>query len=290
MEGAAVDSEGRYSARRHYEVEVELAERLRGSTKQERLSGLYGAIYAERLARIPVHPLLVRSEDPVERERATRYQLRLLLPFLAPSTVFMEVGPGDAWLARAVAARVRTVYAVDVTNALVGNSALPPNFHFVASDGVTIALPAGTIDLAYSNQVLEHLHPDDVDDHVRAVHAALAPGGKFICVTPNRLSGPWDVSRRFGHTARGLHLKEYTIWELVDLLRATGFTVDLIATYHGRRLVSRIPERLVRSSEKHLEGLPRRIRRPLATCLTAVKVVATKPVRTTSPAAVRSPN
>jgi SAM-dependent methyltransferase len=277
MDGPATRSQGQYSAQQHYEVEVELADRLRGASRQERLSGLYSSVYAERLARIPAHPLLVRSQDPVEREQAVRVQVRLLLPFLAPNTAFMEVGPGDCWLALAVAARVKTVYAVDVTDSLVGSFQFPSNFHFVASDGVTIGLPPETIDLAYSNQVLEHLHPDDANEHVRAVHRTLAPGGKFICVTPNRLSGPWDISRHFGETANGLHLKEYTVWELVDLLRASGFTVNLIATYHGRHLLPHVPEGLVRRLEKALEGLPPGVRRPAAMCLTAVKVVATKP-------------
>src|SRR5437870_12048131 len=118
MDGPEASSQGEYSARQHYEVEVELADRLRDASRQERLSGLYSAVYAERLTRIPAHPLLVRSQDRVERERAVQAQLRLLLPFLAPDTAFMEVGPGDCWLALAVAARVKTVYAVDVTDSL----------------------------------------------------------------------------------------------------------------------------------------------------------------------------
>ena len=276
-ENSEESSQGQYSARQHYEVEVELADRLRATSKHERLDGMYGAIYAERLARIRDHPLLVRSTDPVAREQETRRQLRLLLPFLTPSTVFMEVGPGDCALAVAVASHVMTVYAVDVTDRLVYDSKLPSNFHLLTYEGVTIPLPSSTIDLAYSNQVLEHLHPDDAGDHLRAVYTALVPGGRFVCVTPNRLSGPWDISRHFDETPRGLHLKEYTVSEMIDLFSATGFDVDLVATHHGRRLLSHIPERLVRSGENLLEGLPLRVRRMGAAWLTAVKVVATKP-------------
>src|SRR5687768_10733530 len=101
--------------RRHYEVEVELAERLRAAREEERRSGLYAAIYEERLRRIPSHPLVVRANDPSARAAATEPQVRLLTPWLTPDTVFLEVGPGDCAVTLAVARRVAHVYAVDVT-------------------------------------------------------------------------------------------------------------------------------------------------------------------------------
>src|SRR5262245_60341966 len=127
MAGAPTDSASS-AARRHYEVEVELAARLRAASQEERLGGLYEAVYAERLERIDTHPLLVRSKDAAARDRATVPQLRLLEPFLAPDLVFMEVGPGDCALALAVAARVKTVFAVDVTDGLLHDPRRPENF------------------------------------------------------------------------------------------------------------------------------------------------------------------
>jgi len=104
--------------RRHYEVEVELASRLRAASKEERLAGLYASIYRARLERIPSHPLLLQSRDALARDRASRPQFRLLEPYLAPDGIVVEVGPGDCAVALAVASRVKTVYAVDVTDAL----------------------------------------------------------------------------------------------------------------------------------------------------------------------------
>ena len=266
----------------HYEVEVELAARLRSASKAERRAGLYAAIYQERIERIPMHPLLVRSKDEESRRRAAGVQLRLLSPWLTHDTVFAEIGPGDCALALAVATRVKTVYAVDVTDVLVPSLPRLDNFHLLQSDGVDVPIPPGAADLIYSNQVLEHLHPDDAGDHLQAVYAALAPGGRLVCVTPNRLSGPWDISRHFDPAATGLHLREYTTSELSDLLRAGGFSVRLIASYHGRH-ISPVPESAIRVLEAGLEPFPLALRRPIASCLTAIKVVATKPERPPAP-------
>ena len=89
--------------------------------------------------------------------------------------------------------------------------------------------------LAYSFQVMEHIHPDDALEQLRNLFAALAPGGSFFCVTPNRLNGPHDVSKFFDLEARGFHLKEYTITELEALFREVGFRkVEARLRFGGR--------------------------------------------------------
>jgi SAM-dependent methyltransferase len=77
--------------------------------------------------------------------------------------------------------------------------------------------------LAFSFSVVEHVHPEDVIQHLAEVHRVLKPGGIYYSVTPNRLLGPHDISRYFDTVATGLHLKEYTIGELAKLYRDTGF-------------------------------------------------------------------
>jgi hypothetical protein len=49
------------------------------------------------------------------------------------------------------------------------------NFHFVVSNGVSIPIRAETVHLAYSEQVLKHLHPDDSHDHLREKSSFFAP-------------------------------------------------------------------------------------------------------------------
>ena len=44
-----------------------------------------------------------------------------------------------------------------------------------------------------------------------------------MCITPNRLIGPGDISGYFGYEPIGFHLKEYTDLELRTLLQSVGF-------------------------------------------------------------------
>ena len=100
------------------------------------------------------------------------------------------------------------MYALDVSDEIATRITLPANCKLVLSDGLTVAVPEGSIDVAYSNQLMEHLHPDDAVEQLHNVYRALKPGGAYICITPNALWGPHDVSRRFDREPTGFHLKE----------------------------------------------------------------------------------
>lgn len=260
--------------REHYEIEKELALRLRTASQAERRN-LYHSVYDERLRRIPAHPLLTKAQDASARDRAAAPQIKLIETFLQPSDVFLEIGPGDCSVALALTRRARQVYAVDVSDGLILVPERPANFEFKFSDGISVPVPPHSINLAYSNQVMEHLHWEDGLEQLRNIRAALVPGGAYICVTPNRLSGPWDISRGFDEEATGLHLKEYTIGELAAHLRAAGFNrVYAFASYHGQLLTPLLPIAIFSVLEQFLEALPVSLRRELAQPLTAVKVIA----------------
>src|SRR5262249_32804096 len=107
--------------RHHYEVELELAEKLKNASTDDR-ARLYSEVYDELFRRVPNHPLLQRKTDPQMQQKLIDAQLRLLKPFLKPETVFMEVGPGDCSLSRAVTPFVKKVYAVDVSKEITGDA------------------------------------------------------------------------------------------------------------------------------------------------------------------------
>ena len=43
-----------------------------------------------------------------------------------------------------------------------------------------LPLPDGAVHFAFSDQLIEHLHPDDTDDHFRTIYRLLKPGGMLI--------------------------------------------------------------------------------------------------------------
>jgi SAM-dependent methyltransferase len=212
----------RESIAAHYEIERELASRLRNCKAEERRT-LYSAVYDELFRRVPDHPMLTQKEDPEASKRAVRAQLRLVRRFLRPDSAFLEVGPGDCALSYAVAQEARHVFAVDVSEVISNAASRPPNFELFISDGVSIPVPPASVTVAFSNQLMEHLHPDDAKEQLQNIFKSLGKGGIYLCITPNALSGPHDVSRFFDKEATGFHLKEYTCSELHRLFQRAGF-------------------------------------------------------------------
>ncbi len=243
----------------HYAVERGLADRLKNARREER-ARLYPEVYDELFQTVPDHPQLSRKAAPSAHGAGLRSQLRLLERFIRPRCTFLEIGPGDCRLSCAVADRVGDVYAVDVSHEITRGQRLPPNVSLVLTDGTSIPVPPGTVDVAYSNQLMEHLHPEDAEEQVTNVYRALAPGGVYICATPNRLSGPHDISEHFDEVATGLHLKEYTTSELQRIFRAAGFK-RVASVVKVKRVVLVLPAAFQMALERGLEHLPHRTAR-----------------------------
>jgi SAM-dependent methyltransferase len=248
--------------RAHYEIERELADRLRTASTDERLA-LYRTVYEALFARVPDHPQLTVTPDDGRRRAEVEAELGFLERFTAPGIVFLEVGAGDCALAREVAKTARVVYAVDVSESITTAAADSREIEVIISDGVSIDVPERTVDLAYSNQVMEHLHPGDALAQLENIRRALKSGGRYVCVTPNRLNGPHDVSKYFDTVATGLHLKEYTVTELAQVLRRAGF-VRVSAYAHVRGRTTRLPLPMVAGLELALGAVPIRFRARLA--------------------------
>lgn len=246
--------------REHYDVEVDIANRLKKSTREERRSQrLYTSLYDELYRRVPHHPQLTDKKSPDVTARLVRWQVGLLKRFIGSDTRFVEVGAGDCALAFTLSRIVGHVYAVDIANIITEHLQWPRNFELFMSDGINIPLPDESVDVVYSNQLMEHIHPDDAVEQLQHIYRVLRPNGRYICITPNRINGPWDISRYFDDVARGLHLKEYTNRELRSLFRRVGFRE--CASYVGfRSNYIRFPLPTVLLLETMLTGLPVRIR------------------------------
>lgn len=246
----------------HYRVERRLADRLRSAKSAGERRAIFATMYDELFREVPDHPrLLSKGASAGERERDIGWDLAQLRPYLKPGMTFLEIGAGDCALSRRVAKDARQVYAVEICDQTC--APLPGNVALVISDGCSVDVPAGSVDLAFSDQLMEHLHCDDALEQLRNIHRALKPGGAYFCITPNRLYGPSDISAYFDHVARGFHLKEYSLREVRAVFAQAGF--PRVHVYVGARgWFLRFPAFLLEALEGALGLLPAGLRRRVA--------------------------
>lgn len=256
------DQRTRAQIRTHYEIEKELATRLRQASPQQRRT-LYASLYNELYQRVPHHQQLTQKFSPEKTRTIVARRMRFLKHFLHKDSTFLEIGPGDCALAFEVAKFATRVYAVDVSNEITQNVTCPPNFQLILSDGYSIPVPAQSVNLAYSNQLIEHLHPDDAFEQLQNIYHALIPGGKYICITCNQLSGPHDISKYFDPVATGFHLKEYTLTELSEIFKKVGF-VNLRNFVGGQGYYANAPISPLLLLEKLLNSTSSPLKRSIA--------------------------
>lgn len=250
--------------REHYQIEKRLASRLKSAPTEERRR-LYGELYDELFRSVPHHPQLARKqvdEDDV-RLGLLRSLEDLVSRFLDARMTFMEVGAGDCRLSLKIAPKVKQVYALDVSEQISHNEKVPGNFRLILSDGCTVPVEPGSVDLAFSHQLLEHLHPEDALVQLRNLREGLKPGGSYVCITPSRFSGPHDVSKFFDDEASGFHLKEYSTGEMVTLFKQAGFT-RFQTFFWSKGVLLRMPVWPVLLCEAALSLLPRGLQRAIA--------------------------
>jgi SAM-dependent methyltransferase len=262
------------SVRRHFEVERAIALRLKAAGREER-KRIYSTMYDQLFTQVPDHPRLTRRADPVQTAQMNRRKLGLIAPFIRPDGKVLEFGAGDCRFAFELAKLARKVYAVDIADQIGADAVRPGNFELVVYNGYDLDLAASSIDTAFSDQLIEHLHPEDTEYHFRLVHRTLKPGGVYIFRTPHRLTGPHDVSRYFSRHAEGFHLKEWTYGELAELLSHVGFE-RLVAYWFGRGRLVRLPLAAFRTTEALLQRLPRCTRGPMKYLLPGISIAAYK--------------
>jgi hypothetical protein len=166
---------------------------------------------------------------------------------LDKDVLFLDVGAGDCSLALAVAERVGVVHAVEVSPGVVADAPKRDNLQLHLTDGISVPLPRCSVTLAHSNEVLEHIHPEDALEHMRGLRSA---GPRWeICVCdaePSYGSGRY-LKGILTRKTTGFHLREYTVTELAMLMRRAGFAPEVWTTRKGVSV--RLPLLLIRAVE-----------------------------------------
>lgn len=250
--------------REQFETERRLASKLKAATREERKT-LYSSVYDELFQSIPHHPQLTRKENAARelRDGLVRGLVDLVSRVLDQGATFLEIGAGDCAVSLAVTSKCRKVFALDVSAQISRNDAPPANFELILSDGLSIPVAAGTVNVAFSHQLLEHLHPDDALEQLINVRAAIAPKGFYMCITPSSLSGPHDISKYFQDQPGGFHLKEYSTSELIRLFKSAGFSRFQVF-FWSKGVLLRLPAGPVAMLEGLLKLAPRSWQRRLS--------------------------
>ncbi|HWA17671.1 MAG TPA: class I SAM-dependent methyltransferase [Devosia sp.] len=143
----------------------------------------------------------------------------------------IDIGSGVGYLATYLTEHGRPCVATEITPERGLREDTVLTWH--ETDGIHLGNfePHGTYDAVVSTQVIEHFHPDDVEEHFRGACALLRPGGKYVFNTPHAFLGPQDLSRVFLlDRPRFMHLKEYTHRDLGEIASRAGFS-NVTAVY-----------------------------------------------------------
>ncbi|MBL4850373.1 MAG: class I SAM-dependent methyltransferase [Planctomycetes bacterium] len=210
------------------------------------------AIYGQR----PADPHAPNPKDPYARLFARELSGASLL----------EVGCGAGAFLLSVA---RLLDPGELVGLDVSEASFPPSppagVRFVAGDVIDFSadqLGRESFDVVYSDNVLEHLAPQDLATHFDSIERVLRPGGLLILLLPNRLFGPTDVTRVLDCSysnrvpSQGTHLTESTYSELVPLLRRRGYR-DLKTVLPVPGIKDRLPFRHLRFDPRWLQAIER---------------------------------
>jgi len=137
---------------------------------------------------------------------------------------------------------------------------VPDNFDLIIYDGYNLPVEENSTDVVFSDQLIEHLHPEDTEFHFQLVRNILRPQGVYVFRTPHRFSGPHDVSRYFSDEPEGFHLKEWTYSEIARVLKRLKYSSWFGYKWTKRNLVKK-PFAYFVVIERILGLLPKRLKK-----------------------------
>jgi 2-polyprenyl-3-methyl-5-hydroxy-6-metoxy-1,4-benzoquinol methylase len=217
-----------------FDVEHNLREHILGSAPDERQRVFLWA-YDELFRQCPFHPALTEDSGVNASHKIERLKRLFtpLLPLQKDGVRILEIGCGMGELLIGLSRQGYSCVGLDISKVRIERlqSLSTDRLSFLHQEGSRLPFSDENFDVVVSMQLFEHLHPDDVMNHLTEVMRELKPGGIYYIETPNRLVGPGDVSRFFSEKPLGFHLREYTIRDMTKLLSERCFTVFVITRW-----------------------------------------------------------
>ena len=204
-----------------YRLEEKYHRLLLEEDDPEKRVGLYDELYAKLI------PLYNRKTAQNPADNPKNKYVKLFAPELRDKSV-VDFGCGDGQMLLAIdrLLKTRSLSGIDVV--VSKDLKAHESIHFVEGNLMTHEFDE-PFDVAFSDNVLEHLVLQDAQTHLNNIYRNLNPGGKLIIIMPNRLFGPWDITRikdfsQSGKTeAMGGHVNESTHYEMIECLQKAGF-------------------------------------------------------------------
>lgn len=248
--------------RNHFLVEREIARRLKEAGREER-KRIYATMYDTLFQKVPDHPRLSAKEDAAAAQARNRQKFGLVERYVKPSHTFVEFAPGDGAFARFMCGIVKRVITVDISDQTADRADLPENLTPLVYDGYNLDCDGIDADMVFSDQFIEHLHPDDIVGHFSLVKSMLKKGGRYVIRTPHAFLGPHDISKYFSTIPQGFHLHECTCSELGEAAKRLGYGSSRGHVKINKRYVP-APFFYFRAVESALSPLPRPLQKLLS--------------------------
>lgn len=202
-----------------FELERRLHRRIMHSSRADR-AAVTASAYDELLSTFPDHSVFVNDQT---RVAIGKRNAAMFAPLVKPGARILEVGCGRGDVIAALANAGHSCTGIEPSKQMIDLCATSNALRIQFGVADKLEFPDDSFELVFSQQVLEHIHPDDVPLHFAESMRVLSPGGVLAIETPNRRTGPQDISRGFVREAEGLHLKEWGIGELIRQFHNAAF-------------------------------------------------------------------
>lgn len=120
----------------------------------------------------------------------------------------LDFGCGAGRLSIALASRFERVVSVDIAPTMIetarGLARERDNIQFIVNDRDDLSvIPSASVDLVYSNIVLQHMPPETAASYIREFYRVARPGGFVVFQIPSHLTEEWlpngNVGTRLPH-------------------------------------------------------------------------------------------
>lgn len=181
---------------------------------------------------------IYNTESEASFEEGGRLDHDRLMPYYDRDSVVLDLGCGIGRVARYVAPECRQLYAVDVSARMLELASERmrsfDNVTYVLGQDVAFPqVPSGSVDLAYSLLVLQHVEREDAFLLLEELRRVVKPTGAVVLTFPNLLSDVYLESfltyAHSGASTEPARARIYTPEEVGRLLPAAGFSAEIVA-------------------------------------------------------------